>query len=65
MPERVTPAQFSAWLDRMGWTDAEAARHLECNRATIFRWKREQGVPTYVWKLCKILEAAHGPKAKK
>jgi hypothetical protein len=65
MPERVTPDRFSAWLVRMGWSDAEAARHLETNCATIFRWKREQGVPAYVWKLCKVLEATHGPKNPK
>jgi DNA-binding XRE family transcriptional regulator len=65
MPERATPERFSAWLHGMGWSGAEAARHLETNRATIFRWEREQGVPAYVWKLCKTLEATHGPAEAK
>ena len=34
--------EFLAWLERMGWSDAEAAAQLRVDRARVFRWRKPQ-----------------------
>ena len=54
--------EFLAWLERMGWSDAEAAAQLRVDRARVFRWRKPQhaggrAVPPYIERLCELLEA--------
>ena len=49
----MNSVEFLAWLERMGWSDAEAAAQLRVDRARVFRWRKPQhdggrAVPPYV-----------------
>ena len=55
--------EFLAWLERMGWSDAEAAAQLRVDRARVFRWRKPQhaggrAVPPYMYKF--ILDLTDG-----
>jgi hypothetical protein len=68
----MTPAEFRAWLDRMGWGEVvngrrigtlAAARALGVSRSKIFEWSQDRDAPTkrsdvprYIAKLCQALE---------
>jgi hypothetical protein len=58
---RIPGAVFTAWLERMGWSDLDAATRLGCGRNSIRAWQR-QGIPVYVSLACAALEAG-GPVA--
>jgi hypothetical protein len=50
----MSPADFTAWLARMGWSDSEAARRLGCGRNSIRFW-RQRGAPLYIGLACTTL----------
>ena len=51
----MTADQFVAWQERMGWSDAEAARQLNCHRSQIARWRAGAKIPGPVARLCELL----------
>lgn len=54
----MTPAEFTAWLDHMGWSQREAARRLGCGRNTISAWLDGQAptpIPPYIALACAAL----------
>jgi len=55
----MTPAEFRAWRNRLGWGKAEAADHLGMGRNTAARYEAgENAIPRYVALACAAL--AHG-----
>jgi hypothetical protein len=50
----MTPADFRAFLTRMGWSDRYAARQLGASRNSIVAWK-EHGAPRYIGLACLAL----------
>ena len=54
----MSPADFLAFLafakDRFGWSEAEAARQLGCDKNSITNWKR-YGAPKYIELACSTL----------
>lgn len=58
----MTPAEFRAFLERMGWGVREAARRMRVDPAAVVRWTKDEGdpyhraVPPYIALLCELLE---------
>lgn len=58
--EGMSPAEFDAWLDRMGFSGREAARKLGLGVNTVPRYLRE-GAPLTTALACSALAAGLGP----
>lgn len=59
----MTPATLSATLQRLGWSQAEAARHLGVTRGAVTRWMTGQrAVPGPVVKLLALTEKCTNPQ---
>lgn len=57
----MTAAEFTAFLDRHGWTQQQAAAELNTTQATISRWASEdpekrRAIPGPVVRLIECLE---------
>lgn len=52
----MTGADFSAFLDRMGWSQRQASIELELSRNTVAKYS-EQGAPRLVGLACAAIAA--------
>lgn len=50
----MTPADLSAWIAHMGWSDRKCARELGCSQNSIKAWRRN-GAPRYIALACAAL----------
>lgn len=58
----LTPIHLRRWIDRMGFSDREAARQLGCSRAALAHWLAgETPIPHYIGLAMSAL--AHGLRA--
>lgn len=51
-------SEFRAWLERRGWTYAEAAPHFRVDPSTVWRWQTgKRGVPGPVEVVTELMDA--------
>jgi D-3-phosphoglycerate dehydrogenase / 2-oxoglutarate reductase len=58
----MTPSQFIAWREHLGWTRTEAAIQLGCSQNSITAWEAGRSrIPRYVALACRALANAMKP----
>jgi transcriptional regulator with XRE-family HTH domain len=61
----VTAAEFRAWCERRGYTQAQAAAALNASQSAVSRWQTgERAIPGPVVRLIQLLDSKESDHAE-